>query len=372
MSQSQQSDDLQFAASVEDWQRRLLQLDRRNNLLYFKPGRSAVLIVDQTPDSIVRNLLTSRKGLDFDYAESRSRRPSANFQPTVDRQDEDDEPYVIPGDLSGDISTIDLQRRLRNLQRRDREWEEEQGLNVLYLALGFLEWIDGDGERAKSPLLLLPCDLKRASPRDPFTLSQNDDDLTTNSTLAVQMEKSGIALPEIETEGQFVSEYLVKIRELISAHSEWRVTDEIYLATFAYSKLAMWGDLETIKGKGTDHPLVRSLAGAEPSIDTDSTPSAFNSSQDLSGGRLDDVLDVVDQFAILPADYSQLLAINSARGGNNLVIHGPPGTGKSQTIADMIATFMAEGKSVLFVSEKTAALDVVKDRLNENGLGFFA
>ncbi|MCH8895042.1 MAG: hypothetical protein IH927_02150 [Proteobacteria bacterium] len=66
-----------------------------------------------------------------------------------------------------------------------------------------------------------------------------------------------------------------------------------------------------------------------------------------------------------------LLAINSARGGNNLVIHGPPGTGKSQTIANMIATFMAEGKSVLFVSEKTAALDVVKDRLDENGLGVF-
>ena len=85
----------------------------------------------------------------------------------------------------------------------------------------------------------------------------------------------------------------------------------------------MWGDLETIKEKGTDHPLVRSLAGAEPSIETDVTLSALNPSQDLSGGRLDDVLDVRDQFAILPADYSQLLAIISARGGNNLVIRGP-------------------------------------------------
>ncbi len=362
----------QFAASVEDWQRRLLQLDRRNNLLYFKPGRSAVLIVDQTPDGIVGDLLTSRKGLDFDYAESRSRRPSSDFQPAADQGEyEDNERYVIPGDLSGDIPTLELQRRLRNLQRRDREWEEEQGLNVLYLALGFLEWIDGDGDPAKSPLLLLPCDLKRASPRDPFTLSQDEDDLTSNATLAVQMEEAGIDLPEIEPEGELISDYLDKIRELISAHPDWVVTDEIYLATFAYSKLAMWGDLETIKEKGTDHPLVRSLAGAEPSIETDATLSALNSSQDLSGGRLDDVLDVRDQFAILPADYSQLLAINSARGGNNLVIHGPPGTGKSQTIANMIATFMAEGKSVLFVSEKTAALDVVKDRLDENGLGVF-
>ena len=71
------------------------------------------------------------------------------------------------------------------------------------------------------------------------------------------MQESGIDLPEIEPESELVSDYLDKIRELISPHPDWVVTDEIYLATFAYSKLAMWGDLETIKEKGTDHPLVR-------------------------------------------------------------------------------------------------------------------
>ena len=147
MSQDNTTDNpSQFAASVEDWQRRLLQLNRRNNLLSFKPGRSAVLIVDQTPDSIEGDLLTSRKGLDFDYAEFRSRRPSSDFQPEADQEeDKDNEPYVIAGDLSGDIPTLELQRRLRNLQRRDREWEEEQGLNVLYLALGFWSGSTGMG-----------------------------------------------------------------------------------------------------------------------------------------------------------------------------------------------------------------------------------
>ena len=364
----------QFAESVEDWQHRLLQLDRRNNLLYFRPGRSAVRIVDQTTDGIIEQLLSSRRGLTFDYAEPRSRRPSVNIQPASNQEeDEDTEPYVIPGDLRGDCPPIELQRRLGNLRRRDREWEEEQGLNVLYLALGFLEWIDGEGQRAKAPLLLLPCDLNRASPRDPFILLQDEDDLTTNSTLAVQMGMLGIKLPESELEIDAVIDYLDSVRQLTMSRTDWSVTDEIYLATFAYSKLAMWRDLETIRERGTDQPVVRALAGAEPRTEHDVTPSALNSSmsQDLSGGRLDDVLDVRDQFAILPADYSQLLAINSARGGDNLVIHGPPGTGKSQTIANMIATFMAEGKSILFVSEKTAALDVVKRRLDEHQLGVF-
>ena len=340
-----------FAESVKDWQDRLLQLDRGNNLLYFKPGTTAVRIVDQSPDGIVEQLLSSRTGLTFDYAEPRSRRPSVDIQPPSNQdEDEDTEPYVIPGDLRGDCALIELQRRLGNLRRRDREWEEEQGLNVLYLALGFLEWIDEDGEPAKSPLLLLPCDLNRASPRDPFTLSQDEDDLTTNSTLAVQMRKLGIELPDSEIEIDTVDNYLEQVRQLTTSRPDWSVTDEIHLATFAYSKLAMWRDLETIRENGTDHPVVNTLAGAEPRAEHDATPSALYSSmsQDLSGGRLDDVLDVRDQFAILPADYSQLLAINSARAGTNLVIHGPPGTGKSQTIANMIATFMAEGKSVLF------------------------
>ena len=172
----------------------------------------------------------------------------------------------------------------------------------------------------------------------------------------------------IETAG----EYLDTVRGLVEQRPEWEIKEDVYLATFAYSKLAMWHDLEIIKNNGTDHPVVLTLAGAGALAQRDHTPSALPSlPQDLAGGRLDDVLDVRDQFAVLPADYSQLLAITAARSGVNLVIHGPPGTGKSQTIANIIATFLAEGKSVIFVSEKTAALDVVKRRLDEKQLGVF-
>ena len=361
-----------FQETVAAWQRRLLQLDRNNNLLYFRPGRTAIRIVDQTTEGILSKLLSSSRGLSFDYAEPRVRRSGGGQLEDGDDGGEE-EVHVIPGDLRGDHPPLELQRRLGNLRRRDREWEEEQGLNVLFLALGFLRWVDQDGEQASAPLLILPCDLHRTSPHDPFILMQDNEDLTTNSTLAVKLGEFGIELPDNESEVEDVRTYLNMVRQSIASRSDWKVEDEIYLATFAYSKLAMWRDLETIRERGTDHSVVRALAGAEPHSEQDATPSALKSlmPQDLSGAQLDDVLDVRDQFAILPADYSQLLAINSAIGGNNLVIHGPPGTGKSQTIANMIATFMADGKSVLFVSEKTAALDVVKRRLDENQLGVF-
>jgi very-short-patch-repair endonuclease len=280
---------------------------------------------------------------------------------------------VVPGDLRGDCTPLELQRRLGNLRRRDREWREEQGLNVLFLALGFLEWIDADGETARSPLLLLPAELDRASPRDSFSLRLEADDLTTNATLAVRLREFGIELPQDDGEIETAGGYLDLVRQVVAQRPGWKVHDDVCLAIFAYSKLAMWRDLELIKNNGTDHPIVLALAGAEPPMQPDNTPrpSDFEIPDDLAGGRLDDVLEVRDQFGVLPTDYSQLLAVTAARSGHNLVVHGPPGTGKSQTIANIIATFLAEGKSVLFVSEKTAALDVVKRRLDEKDLGVF-
>ncbi|MEE9254146.1 MAG: AAA domain-containing protein, partial [Pseudomonadales bacterium] len=152
----------------------------------------------------------------------------------------------------------------------------------------------------------------------------------------------------------------------------WRVTDDVYLGTFAYSKMPMWKDLERMRVEGVDHPLVRQLAGEEAAPSPSGPVSEIDLDENrLKGGGLDDLLKVRDQYAVLPADFSQLRAIEKARGGEHLVIHGPPGTGKSQTIANIMATLLADGKRVLFVSEKTAALDVVKRRLEECDLDIF-
>ncbi len=363
----------QFAEVVAEWQRRLLQLDRRNNLLNFKLSMTTVHIIQHTPDSILDALLKSRHGLTFDYAEPISREQINRFTKADAGEEQKQEPYILTGDLRGDCPPLELQRRLGNLRRRAREWEEEQGLNILFLALGFLQWIDEDGEQLIAPLLLLPCHLERNSPRAAFILVHDEEEPATNSTLAVKLNEFDIQLPEIDSGTETAIAYIDAVRKLVEKRPEWKVQNDIYLATFAYSKLAMWRDLEIIKKNGTEHTIVRTLAGEKPAIqeDTTSTAHPIVIPDDLSGAKLDDILDVRDHFAILPADYSQLLAITAARSGYNLVVHGPPGTGKSQTIANIIATFLAEGKSTLFVSEKTAALDVVKRRLDDKELGVF-
>ena len=116
----------------------------------------------------------------------------------------------------------------------------------------------------------------------------------------------GIQLPEADSGIETAAEHLDAVRGLVRQRPEWRVQEDVYLATFAYSKLAMWRDLELIKSSGIDHPIVSTLAGAQPPQQRDATPSSrpLPLPDDLAGARLDDLLDVRDQFAVLPADYS--------------------------------------------------------------------
>ena len=367
-----------LADVIEQWQKQLLQLDRRNHLLYFKPGRSAIKIAEHTADSIFDKLLTKTRALTFDQVQRRPAR-GAGDPFAVPAEDEDaaqtDDHIVAPGDLRGDHPPLETQRRLANLKHRYKEWHEEQGLEVLFLALGVLSWVDEDGQESMSPLLLLPCDLSRSSPRDAYELTEIDDEPTTNGTLAVKLHEFGIDLPvteDIVTPGS----YLQRVRQLIAKRDGWSVTDDVYLATFAYSKLPMWRDLEVMRTEGTDHPIVTTLALGEKSDkktpdQLGAAPLAFDLPNDLSGGQLDDIPALRELLTVLPADYSQLIAIAKAKASKSLIIHGPPGTGKSQTISNIIGVLLAEGKKVLFVSEKTAALDVVKRRLDDRTLGIF-
>ena len=368
------SDHDAIARRIGEWAKRLLQLDRRNNLLYFKSGRSAVSIISITPDELDERLRRSRRGLEFPYAPpAQARRRGFVTQGDTDHTEDS---AVQPGDMTTDCEPADLQRRLRNLQRKDREWEEEQGLNVLFLAIGFLNWIDVDGEEARAPLLLIPCNLERESPRDPFRLVRGDDDPSTNPTLRYQLALLGIELPEYGNESiedEPIETYIGRVGALTRSRTDWSVDSAIVLGAFSYSKLAMYEDLARMSEEGIRSELTGLLAGVESRTErsrSDGT-SATPRDSDLVGGRLDDLLDMRDQYTVLPADFSQLRAIEEARQGANLVIHGPPGTGKSQTIANLVATLFADGKRVLFVSEKTAALDVVKRRLEECDLGVF-
>lgn len=360
---------------IGEWQTRLLQLNRRNNLLYFKPGRSAVGITNIALDELDARLGRSRIGLAFPYV-TPFRRRRRGFRPP-EKQQPAEKPKVSKGDLTTDCEVNDLQRRLGNLRRRYREWKEEQGLNVLFLAMGFLDWTDADGEPARSPLILIPCDLNRPSPRDPYRILSEDDDPVVNPTLRHQLSLLSIELPEFRDEPgkatEPIADYVAEVNQLTRDRDDWSVSSDIFLGVFSYSKLAMYEDLTRMRETGVRNQLTRLLAGGLAASDV-AYPTAAGSvpsDKDLPGGRLDDLLDIRDQYTVLPTDFSQLRAIEQARRGGHLVIHGPPGTGKSQTIVNLIATFLADGKRVLFVSEKTAALDVVKRRLEECELGVF-
>jgi len=359
--------------SVHEWQSRLLQLDRRNALLYFPMGKRGVTLRNMTPDMLLERLASSRSGLTFLYAE-RVRTPKNLFELAADSDEQEPPVHVRPGNLDTDLAPLELQKRLSALSKRSREWREEQGLNVLFIALGFLHWVDEDEMPACSPILLAPCDLTRSSPREPYALGGDElEDLVVNSTLRhALMKTAGIDLPEVgETT---VVDYLTEVAQLVVGREGWRVEPHVVVATFPFSKLAMWEDLNLMLSTGVTHPLVRRLAGdtavSVGDVTTGSPPIPVDDTQ-LHGALLDDLLDVRDQYAVVDADFSQLRAIELARSGTNVVIHGPPGTGKSQTIANIIATLIAEGHRVLFVSEKTAALDVVKRRLTDIGLGGF-
>lgn len=372
-------------AAVARWQSHLLQLNRSNNLLYFK-GNTApkdptssrratircVPINRFNPDGIDDYLQRARRGRTFDFARRRRRRRRTDLEPaSADQVEADAEIEFVPGDLPTDVEPLALQRVLLRFLRKEREWMEEQGINVLFLAAGFLEWIDEDRERAKAPLLLLPCDLQRSSPGEPFVLRREDDDATANATLRHKLREFEITLPEFDHETY--GDYLREVSELTAGRDGWRVTEEVVLSTFQYTKLAMWEDLDQMQSVGVTHPLVRRLAGEPMVLDSDGSVvrDAFPTDSELAGGRLDDILNVRQEVVVLPADHSQLRAVAAARDGANLVIHGPPGTGKSQTIVNIISNLLAEGKRVLFVSEKSVALDVVKDRLDQEDLGVF-
>ena len=158
--------------------------------------------------------------------------------------------------------------------------------------------------------------------------------------------------------------YFAAIQNAVRHLTRWEVLDECTLGIFSFQKIAMWDDLGGNQDQIVEHDLCRAIAG-------DQTAHLKNPEGLPKARDLDAVAHPAMTHHILDCDSSQHEAIEAVKQGANLVLDGPPGTGKSQTIANIIAEFLAMGKSVLFVSEKSAALEVVKRRLDKQRLGDF-
>jgi len=370
------SSDVVLDNVLESARRELLDLTTRNRLLSTSRSRtrsSRLEIVGELSEKVFRHLVAETKAMSFlpvkeDDADALSGNgQTLLFQPG----DEDEEVAARHTDdkLQTNLTSDRLQKKLLKLYYDARTYEEEQGVNILYLALGFLKWYeDANSERERyAPLLLVPVALDRPSATSRFKIRFTEDDVTTNLSLQARLKADfGIVLPDVpEIEELSPTGYYQAVAKVIGNQPRWEVLpNDIVLWFFSFSKFLMYRDLEPDKWPDHQrldaHPIIRSLLG-----------EGFHSGPPLCGDddSIDSLVEPLDMIHVLDADSSQAVAVEEIKRGRNLVIQGPPGTGKSQTIANMIAAAVKAGKSVLFVAEKMAALDVVRRRMHNIGLG---
>lgn len=343
---------------ISRWQTRLLDLSLRNRLINFRPsGRSLVLAIPDLPG--VEDKLAG----------------GARFR--VLPRESTDEAFLREelkaGHLRSDATQAETQKRLLNLFRIAKSSIEETGANVLYLALGFLKWYESETSETErlAPLILLPITLIRNASGGgySYTLSLSDEPLRPNVTLLEKLrvefgiETEGLDdLPEDES-GIDVPLILRSFRSAIRDMPRWEVEATACLGLFSFNKFLMWKDLQDNFDRLKESRLVdRLVSGSAEPFD----PSPFPRPEELDKKLAPD-----DLLCTRDADSSQLAAIRAAAEGRTFVLEGPPGTGKSQTIANIIADTLARGQRVLFVAEKMAALSVVRKRLEDDGLGPF-
>jgi very-short-patch-repair endonuclease/RecA/RadA recombinase len=364
---------------LDRWQKKLLDLTLRNRLLNF-PDSSKTIPFLCTDVAHMEDRLSM--GASLKVISLSEQNPVGERDLTLHRDAHGKDLYrsfaeeaLHRDELPSLLDGKQLETRLIDLHRQVRNDLAEGGANTLFLAIGFLRWKKKpqDQRSYRAPLLLLPVKLERRSASSRFTLRFHEDEPRFNATLVQFLERefeltlpyAGGELP-MESKGVDVPRLLATMRHAVRDVPGMEVLDDAALSTFSFAKFLMWKDLaertEALRG----NRVVRHL------LDTPEQP--FHAAQ-LGGLAVREERDLDRAYApseiinLLPADSSQTAASMAAAEGLDFVIVGPPGTGKSQTIANMIANCLAAGKTVLFVAEKTAALDVVYRRLREHGLG---
>lgn len=392
----------------------LLDISLRNNMLDFKLSKTSLALVGEQAEAVVKTLCKQHRSMVFASIPSRDQREAALNGPQpgeaeaapldqggADRElwprlDEPDEAEPAPPSPSPEplpsigsdsnrltdnklqtaLSAEDLFKRLLKIQTAAEDFIQEQGVNVLFLAVGFLHWYeDARSDRLRrAPLVLVPVQLKRGGPNGgTFRLEYSGDELGRNLSLELKLKNDfKLDWPHYAVETFAESEelpslehFFASVAESISSQPRWRIKpDEICLGFFSFGKYLMFHDLDPdtwpVGKKPEDHPILRQLLGEGG---TQEAP-AFD-----EHARVDTILQHHPVHFVMDADSSQTRAIMEAGAGRNVVIQGPPGTGKSQTIANIIAECLGQGKTVLFVAEKMAALEVVKRRLDKAQLG---
>jgi very-short-patch-repair endonuclease len=327
------------------WTGQLVDLSGRNSLLYYRDLKRGTLDLIGADASRLEDLLAGKATtLSHMFAE-----PEAQ---------------------------ADAVRRARTIRNRADEYFEERGLQTLFIACGMATWTNKRTSTVpRAPILLCPARLTpKGAAQDEFELSLVGE-LEINPTLLHMLasEFECHCDPEelagddgidgaIDTPEERASVY-AWLQSRASAVAGFSISPDLVLGTFSYVKLPMVNDLENALDAMHEHELIAAIAG-----DPDAQ-AAIREHKSAADPTDPNHVPLADEFLVLDADSSQNYVINAVLGGENLIVRGPPGTGKSQTIANLISTLIARGRKVLFVAEKRAAIDAVLKRLDQRGLG---
>ncbi len=368
--------DATLERALESARKELFELSTRSRLLHtpYKTARSGVLdIVDEQTNEVFRLLVDEGQSFTFQAAQERANAEEGIASSELSQhpliEDEVDKNALLrrfsDTKLQTSLSAETLDRRLLRIFHDARTVEEEQGVNILYLALGFLKWFENESSQIErfAPLVLVPVNLDRKSARSRFSLRYTEEEITTNLSLQAKLKSEfGLDLPDLpDAEDLLPTDYFARVRKAVSGMARWEIRpDHIVLGFFSFAKFLMYRDLDAANWPD-DRPLA-SAGIIQPLLQ-----GGFGGTSSFDGEEhsIDSIIPVATMTHVRDADSSQTLAIEHVRRGSHLVIQGPPGTGKSQTIANIIAAAVKEGKKVLFVAEKMAALDVVHRRLEE-------
>ncbi len=357
----------------------LLDLSLRNPLLNYRPSkRRGVEVVDEKASQVFAALVVERLPLRFHATKASEERPPSGEE--VFWVDEEAEGRRTPGTVgvgeanpANSLATPYAKETLahRLLETHYDAWLslQEQGANTLYLALGMLRWREGSpGEQDRlAPVVLVPVRLERKSVRASWQLLALDEDPGANLSLVEKLKEVAVkfpAAPPFEA-GEQLESYLAGVEKALPEKPGWAVErDRIVLGFFSFGKFLMYRDLDPgnwpPERRPDGHGVLSGLL--------------LDGFRDRGGAvapdaDMDQVRPPGPTMEVLDCDSSQAEALAEVAAGRNLVVQGPPGTGKSQTISNLIAEAAWKGKRVLFVAEKMAALEVVKRRLDNIGLG---
>lgn len=360
---------------VTQWERRLLDMDMRNALLNFKVSRTAVKLLVPSLEDFV-GALTEIKSFNVDckpadgvqntdkLGEGFER--SSYLKPFVD--------YVAYEYKNKRLLTVYDQKShdaiMQRLIKKETSIQEETGTTTLYMAAGFLKWRENEnGDDKFAPLLLYPITISKKGVAAPvYTVDVNTDDVRLNSTLLeflyqeFNQDIRGLGEVPLDTRDNILS-VIARLKKEIVGRKGWEIFTNVFLASLSFANYQLWYDVKYKSDRFREHPIVNSLINNKLEL----PEGAF----DLSSRSSDEAYTAEERMYLpISADSSQYSAIYDSLS-KSFVLHGPPGTGKSQTITNIIANNIVRGRRVLFVAEKMAALSVVHNRLQQIGLGDF-